>query len=261
MKKKYWVTGLAFSALLVVVFIWFGDKSEVAAIDVVNDIQPVSVSFANIRLATAAMALLPTEELAAYLQRNHPNLHNAVVFYLQDKGKLSRGTAVDSVGFLYGSMENVLTESGDGNLYTGFFENQLVARVFTAEFKEPKTVLVLCLNGAELSIPGEEQRDSHDLIALGTYVPRMTFTIGQREGLVHYVPYQMAIDLADNFGLPLYRGRYFHENNRITPAVARSLEATTDAVQVTVYVKPGDYFDLRNMTYTPVNRRNSRGSG
>ena len=77
----------------------------------------------------------------------------------------------------------------------------------------------------------------------------MVFTIGPREGLIHHVDFPTAIDLADRFGLGLYRGRLMSTAQLITPAQARRLQNRTDWEQVTVRVYSGDRFDLNHMTY------------
>jgi len=63
------------------------------------------------------------------------------------------------------------------------------------------------------------------------------------------VDFPTAIDLADRFGLALYRGRLMSTATLITPAQARLLQNRTDWEQVTVRVYRGDRFDLNRMTY------------
>ena len=162
---------------------------------------------------------------------------------------------VTRVTFHYGSMEDVIALDGNGEDRHGFFQDQLVATVYSVSDvtgeQYNQGVLVECLNG--IFTPLDEIQN--ELALVGSHTPQEEFVIGAREGLVHHVDYEVAIEVAEYFGLELYRGKAQIPANRITPEEARQLEPRTDWVQVTVGVKEGDYFNLREMIYIPASVR------
>lgn len=220
-------------------------------VDLVNGVPPVATSLAGVEETLSTLASLPPGERGAYLERTWPHLEEDVVYYLRRIGKLPLyGTPVTRVEFLYGSMDYAVAESGDGQRRQGFFSNQLVAVVYP-QGREPIPVIVKCLNGTFM-LP-EDLRQHLQMV--GDHAPEERFTIGPREGLIHHVDFPTAIDMAQQFNLPLYRGRIIDDKFRITPDEARHLESTTDRLQVTVYVVEGDQFNLVSMTFTPSPRR------
>lgn len=221
-------------------------------VDLVNGIPPISRSMASISQTLEKMAAMKPEERGAYLERTWPHLSTDVVYYLRRLAKIGRDSKVSRVEFRYGSLENVSAESASGERF-GFFRNQLVALVHVEGVPKPIAVLVQCMNGT-FALPEEIGR----LQQVGSHTPVERFWIGYREGLIHHVDFPTAIDLAQRFNLPLYRGRKIEERYRITPAEARQLEPTTDRIQVTVHVVEGDEFNLRTMTFTPSPRRGDR---
>jgi hypothetical protein len=236
--------------------IWFGcfvllvvTGCAAKRVDVVNGVPPMSTSLAGIAPTLDDMANMSPQARGRYLEQNWPHLDEDVAYYLREMGKLSPETAVHRVEFRFGSLNNVRAESRDGER-RGYFENQLIALVYPRGSRVPMSVIVQCLNGT-FALPEELER----LQAVGSHTPQERFTIGPREGLIHHVDFPVAIDLAERFNLPLYRGRSFNQRFRITSDQARRLESTTDRLQVTVYVVEGDRFDLVNMTFTPSPRR------
>lgn len=219
-------------------------------IDVVNGVPPVSDALSSIAPTLDAMGEMPPDQRGAYLEQNWPHLDEGVVYFLRDKKKLARNDRVDRVEFLFGSLNKVTAESGDGRNRHGYFEDQLVALVYVRGQSKPIKVIVHCLNGIFST-----EDDLKGLQAVGSHTPMERFTIGPREGLIHHVDFPVAIDLAERFRLPLYRGKDMNPRNRITPDQARALENTTDRLQVTVYVVQGDRFDLAADTFTPSPRR------
>ena len=154
--------------------------------------------------------------------------------------------------FHFGSLKDVRAEGGDGQTREGYFKDQVIALVHVRGVNKPLAVIVQCLNGV-FQLPENMQRAG--MQHLGNYTPVERFTIGPREGLTHHVDFPTAINLADRFDLPLYKGREMSTARRITPDQARALEDRTDWVQVTVYVVEGDIFDLRDSTFIPSSRR------
>lgn len=251
------IQGAAGLLLLLVGFAtgWYvsGDEN----VDVVHDVEPMSEVFLGIDETLVVLAGMETpQQQMSYLDRHYPNLGSDVAYWLNRDGRLDQNhngrfdqnEEVDHVEFRFGSLDNVTAESGDGNMRHGYFKNQLVAIVYPVS-GEPMKFILQCING--LTVGAQQLMTLHPM---GDRTPVMQFTIARGEGLTHHVGFLTAIDIADQHGLPLYRGRKIAERHLITPAVARELELTTDRIQVTVYVEPGDYFDLRNNTYTSVRR-------
>ncbi len=209
--------------------------------NVVSDFKPVSERFSSPSFEAARKALkdMPAEQRAAYLDKNFPRLHEDIIYYLRERNKLSPSDKVTSVQFLFGTANGVKAEDGDGNMNSGKFEDQLIARVAIAGKDKPMDVIVQCLNGT-FGLPG-------DLQALSSRTPRQEFTIGAGEGLTTYVSMPTAIDIAPRFNLPLYRGKVLASRYEISPEVAATIN--TDVEPVTVRVYTGDHFDLVNMTF------------
>lgn len=252
--KRLLVGGLVLVTLIALAVGFNRDSAPQAqTLDVVNDIQPVSATFADFRTTNNQMASMTAEEMRECLKDTHPNMHSGICYFLRGQQRLPDGIAVEKVDFYFGSADNVRAGSGDGILYIGFIKNQLVAVITVSGSEETITVLVQCMNGAEFTWPEEEM--PKNLIAVGTYIPNEHFTISPGEGLIHHVSYVVAIDLAGRHNLSLYQGDRFDPRNLITPKFALTLESNTDREQVTVLVNPGDIFDLVNMTYTPSNPR------
>jgi hypothetical protein len=216
-------------------------------IDVVNDIPPVSTAFTQMGSLFPELAGLSPAAMRDRITRDYPNLEEGVTYYLRRLGKLTPDKRVESVTFFFGSLKDIQAESGDGERYTGYIDNQLLANVKIQGVDEPMVVIVQCLNGTFL-LPGQ-------LLSSTLYVwgdsPVEEFTIARGEGLAHHVPYQVAIDLAEEHGLSLFRGKEALTSNQLTAQEARGMERNTDQVQVTVRVYEGDRFDLVNGTYTP----------
>lgn len=226
------------------------EKSEpVENIDLVAGIPPVSTAYASIAEFLPELEDLTSQQILERIATEYPHLDEGVVYYLREKGKIPTGAAVSRVEFRYGSLDGVRAESADGTVHDGYFHNQLLASVWTSASPDPLTVIVTCLNGTFM-LPG--QLDSTLFVSIE--VPTERFVIGRGEGLIHHVDFDHAIDLAQRFNLPLFRGREIGREHAITPDQARALEGETDRVQITVMVFEGDQFDLAQGSYTPARR-------
>ncbi len=235
---------------LLVLSYMFISSSKAGGKDVVSDYKVVSERFSTPSFIEAMKTLkgLPADQREAYLATTFPRLHEDVVYYLRERGKLQTNETVQNVEFLFGSATSVKAEDGDGNVNQGKFDDQLVARVTIVGRDKPMDVIVHCLNGT-FNLPG-------DLQSLGNRIPKQKFTIAAGEGLTAHVAMATAVDLAKRFNLPMYRGKKISSSNSISVEQAGSLD--TDKVQVTVYVVEGDTFDLVNMTITPSPKRKVR---
>jgi hypothetical protein len=232
------------AALLVIAWVFFWPQAKGA--DLVHGVAPVSTRLQSIAPTIEEMARIQDPaERQAVLQRNWPHLQQDIIYYLRGDGKIQSNEQVARVEFRFGSLEGIQGESASREYQRGFVKDELIATIFVTG-RDPFHVLVLCTNGMVAPLD-----DVQGLQLVGSHnVPMERFTIGRGKGLVHYVDYPLAIDLAERFRLPLYRGRDQRDANRITPAQARALENRTDWTQVTVGVKEGDVIDLRTGTYT-----------
>ena len=175
--------------------------------DVVNGITPVSNDFRSIGTTLTALAALPPAERAARIRRDFPRLETDVVYFLRSRGSLARGTTVTNVSFLFGSLDHARALDHAGTEHSGFFKDQLIARVQVEGQPQPIDVIVQCLNGT-FFMPGDAER----LQALGSHAPQERFVIAEGEGLIQHVDYPVAIRRVDDllpqvWGVqPLVRG-------------------------------------------------------
>lgn len=211
--------------------------------DVVGGIQPMEESGIGWRTEIIdSLRKLPQDQRAGFIQQNVPQLNSQLIRFLRNSGY---DCNVDSVTYLFGSGKAKGVQSGDGNTYNGYYDEQLYA-VIKGEtcFKDSLVVFVQCLNGT-FSLKGKTVQN------LGSYKPR--FTIEKGNGINAYVDYQTSIFLAEHFKLPVYVGRNPGIRKRISYQMAKDLEAHLGRKQVTVLVYPGDEFDLGTMTYVRLN--------
>ena len=250
MKKRNIAVIFGMVVVALLIYISWPTSKTVKAVDVVNGITPASSALSDIRVTLQELARMPTNQREARLRQDWPRLEQGVVYFLRRANRLPDNTEVERVEFRFGSLDHVRAQDGAGNQHEGYFRDQLVARVYLRGDQKPVDVIVQCLNGT-FFLP----EDYNKLQPIGSYNVAERFTIGPREGLIHHVDFPVAIDLAERFHLPLYRGRHMKDKAQISPAEARRLEPMTDRVQVTVQVYEGDAFDLVSMTYTPATRR------
>lgn len=179
--------------------------------DLVNGHPAVSASLADVR---AALTPLNPAQRAAFMQQHYPDLGQRLVWFLRNRGKIPNGSSVERVDFFFGSQDHVRAEDGAGQTNTGFFKDQLVARVHIQGQQNPLDVLVACLNGT-FDLPGDLV--SAGMTSLGTQVPHERFTIANGEGLIPHVGFRTAIELARQHHIALYRGKKQIATNLITP--------------------------------------------
>jgi len=214
-------------------------------IDLVNQLEPVH-KWSPTQIATIEdLKNVPATERQKYLQENWPSLSSDLVLFLKSRNKIGRGSVVDSIVYKYGSGKRIKSEDASGKIYSGFFNDQLVAFIYTSGKSKPLLVIVACTNGL-FRLP-------EDLQYVGTE-SNFGFTIEKTRGIAYYVGSdETAINLAELFNRPLYRGKGINPKYRISPAEARGIN--TDQTQVTVLVYTGDYFNLNNMEYRPATKR------
>jgi hypothetical protein len=236
--------------MAVVLAVRFVSKENV---DLVNGISPRSNSLSKIKVTMQELASLPADQRRAVLQRDWPNLEESVAYYARQNKLIPQGAKVQRIEFLFGSMDKIQANDGAGVIHTGYAKDQLVARMHVEGLAKPVDLFVQCLNGMIT-----DTYSFTNLAPLMTLVPREQFTIAKGEGLVSHVPFQVAVELAKQHRLPLYRGKTMVAAREVLPEVARGMEANTDNVQVTVKVNEGDHFDLVAGVYTPAAQRRGR---
>lgn len=242
MKRRMF--GMGVLALAASSFVGCATKESV---DVVRGIPPVGRSLQGIRPTIDEMRKLPAAQRAEVLQRVYPHLANDLTYHMRTLGEIRQDQTVSRVEFIWvDQLDNVVANSAGGIQRTGQLRYQLVALMHIAGVSEPRKVAVECLNG--IAVPLDRLVKAGQ--SLGSHTPLERFVIRRRESLVTYLDYATAIDVAQRFGIPLYRGQKMTEHNLITPDEARKLEGTTNRLQVTAQVYEGDVFDLRNMRYT-----------
>ncbi len=241
--KKTKKIALAFFAMLTLSLV-FASCSKGEELDLVNDISMrVNPSEDLIQLNNQLQDASSPAEMADIISDNQW-LTGRVVSYARELDIIKQNAKVDSVVFYYGSAQ-AQAQDKTGKYFDGKITDQLVAFIFHDGIKnDPAGIIVLCTNGMLADLNDFTRVTSGDI----------EFTIEDRQGINTYVDYETAISLAEHFNLELYRGRSMIEKNKITPAVARSLQSSVDRVQVTVKVYAGDHFDLGSMTYTPAYR-------
>ncbi|MDA1334748.1 MAG: hypothetical protein O2794_01875 [bacterium] len=243
------VGGFGLLLMIAVGLFAYQDWTEEPPVDVVRGVPPVSRALQHVSYAVDDMADMSEAERGKYLETNFPHLPQDVVYYLRDLGKIHPSREITRVEFRYGSLGDIMAESGDDiERVNGYFENQLIAIVYVEQGVEPYIVIVECLNGTFITVDRWKT-----LQAVGEHGITESFVIGRGEGLTHHVSYGTAIDLAERFELPLYVGNRMRSDRRITPNEARLID--TDHEQVTVKVGVGDFFDLRRMEYRKAGRQ------
>ncbi len=207
-------------------------------LDVVNGTVPVSVHDIEWRksLIETLKPMTPTERKAE-IDKVLPRLNSQLVASLRERGY---GCDIASIEYVFGSGTSESVESGDGNTYSGFYEDQLYAVIKGDKcFKDSMMVFVQCFNGTFVI-------DGKSIYSIGIYEP--SFTIEKGKGINSYVDYRTAVWIAEQFNLPLYKGQGW-KGPIITPTQARQYENDLDRQAITVKVYPGDYFNLGTITY------------
>jgi len=224
-----------------------------AGVDVVNGLEPrgsLGVHERN-KLTLDSLDILEKvgasqEEMEALFKRHWPNIETSVASWLSWQNVLPEGASIDSMTFHYGDAYKVVANDAYDKETAGYFSDQLVAFVYVAGQKEPLKILLNCLNEYFLLDRGANET----LRRIGRGIPEMKFTIGRGQGLLHHVDWGTSLMLAEVFDLELYRGRAQINRNEIDVGRMQTLQDSTDVVQVTVRVYPGDEFDLTTMTLT-----------
>ena len=223
-------------AVILALGIFFLCRDNAGAVNVVRDIEPVRQTTPEQDLVLSSLEGKDPGEIKTILDREWPTLGSSIVGWLRSTNRITPSEEVTSVEYMYGSGQ-ADGEDGQGQIHSGYFEDELLAKVTIAGRNEPLVVAVRCLNGL-FRIQG----DGINTIA----EDEINFTIGRRKALVDYVSYETSIYLAEYFNLPIYKGRG-RSRRAVDPTEARA--TNTDDHQIMVLVFAGDEFDIGNMTY------------
>jgi hypothetical protein len=208
--------------------------------DVVKDHQPVSSDSWRTDLVKKIQSAENDAERNTLMEKNGQVLTTQLISFLRTNGY---NCNIDTIMYRYGSGKAKDVASGDKKTYSGHFDPQPYAIVKGGScFKDSLYVFILCFNGTF------QLKSNSSSIGNGNLI----FTIKKGEGINRYVDYKTSIWLADQFDLPLYKGKKMIRTKKITPETALSLARLIDSVQVTVKVFPGDRFDLGKMTLNGV---------
>jgi hypothetical protein len=182
---------------------------------------------------------LSVEEQAKLLKSEWPNVLINIVSWLRSTHDQYEDKKIMSAELYYAKQLQAKGEDVNGTIWEGIVENELMAKIFFENQSEPVWVAVWCTNNIF------EIRGELETIPLPT---DLIFTIEQNRGIAYYVgDDRVALELADYFGKPIYKGQKMTEENRISLKQALSMD--TDTIQLSVLVYPGTIFDLGNMTY------------
>jgi len=179
-------------------------------------------------------------EFISFIYNTNPNLDRDVIRDLTNYKKIEPGEKI-SLRYHYFDKEGTCRmEDGKGNFSKVKFKNEIVVEVIRIK-KESFWVAISCLNGM-LDISSSPGVSSNALIS---------FTIEKGRGLSHYLADDYwSINVAEEFNLPLFRGKKQASKNLITPIQARELIPEVEKVQITVFVEEGWKFVLSGDNWT-----------
>ena len=146
-----------------------------------------------------------------------------------------------SLRYHYFNKKGICNMENKKGIYTKVkFKDEFVVEVIRPN-KNKLWVSLLCLNGM-LNI-SDTSGISGDAL--------MEFTIQKGQGLSKYLADDYwAINVAETFGLPIYKGKAQSKKYKITPTQARALVPNTATTQITVHTEPGWKFNLNDDHWT-----------
>lgn len=178
------------------------------------------------------------EEFLGYIYAVNPGLDRDVIRDLTSYKKIEPGERVTLRYHYFDEEGTCRMENAEGKFTKVKFRDEIVVEVIRSG-KENFFVALSCLNGM-LKIDGSS-------VVSGD--ANMKFTIASGQGLSRYLADDYwAINVAEEFGLPLFRGRKMSDETRISPSEARNIDVAM--IQVTVYVEEGWTFDLSGQVWT-----------
>jgi hypothetical protein len=218
------------------------NSNAAKTVDLARDLKPVIEPTEDVVQFIEKFRVTKNDQHGALLEAN-PWINQRVLIYARETNAIPKDALVDSTVYYWGTQKAQATDKS-GKLFRGKIIDELVCFIYVHNKKEPTGVIVFCMNGALGLLKDELAR-----VGKGNG----EFRISEGEGINHHVDYQTAIRLAEQFNLPLYKGKIQREKFRITPSKAKTMENSVDKIQITVQVYTGDYFNLNTNTYTPAN--------
>lgn len=179
-------------------------------------------------------------EFISFIYNINPNLDFDVIRDLTKYKKIEPGEKVSLCYHYFDKEGTCRMEDGKGNFSKVKFKNEIVVEVIRLN-RENLWVAISCLNGM-LNISSSSGASSNALIS---------FTIKKGQGLSHYLADDYwSINVAEEFGLPLFRGKKQSNKNLISPIQARALVPEVEKIQITVFVEEGWRFVLSGDNWT-----------
>jgi hypothetical protein len=174
------------------------------------------------------------EEFLFFIYSVNPQLDRDMIRELTYYGKIKSGEEL-SLRYHYFDENGICRmENAEGDFSKVNFKDEIVVEVIRPN-QENLWVAISCLNGM-LDIQGQPAISADAL---------MMFTIEKGRGLSYYLADDYwSINVAEEFDLPLFKGKKQSSKYLISPIQARELVPEVDKVQITVFVKEGWTFVL-----------------
>lgn len=216
------------------------DRKNLSSVRDANQETQVLIHSVDTWAKARDLAKTKPEEFVKYLYEINPNLDRDVIRELTNYQKITPGEKI-SLRYHYFSQEGKCDMQNKENKYTHVkFHDEIVIEVIRPG-KETLWVALSCLNGM-LKIDGKSAISAD---------AAMDFVIAKGQGLSRYLADDYwAINVAETFNLPLYKGKNQVEKFRINPAQARAIIPNTGITQITVYTEPGWHFVLKGNNWT-----------
>ena len=245
MKKSTLFAGIAFCAVVLLSLAWTPsitptEPTPIAVRDVVYDPPPVAESEWQKELVTK-LQIAGSDVLRQAIMdsREGRQMKYYLAFFVRD---VDYNCEIVDVEWLYASGSADKVNSGDGNMYSGGFSDQLVARFkFESECKSDNVELFArCTNQSFFEIHSTAK------VVLGSGGEDLAFRIEPGNALNDYLDPKTLIGFARMFGLPIYHGKV-----QVDFKTADMMRTTSDKLAAELSVgglTAGDLIDFRNMT-------------
>lgn len=208
------------------------DRDSLSPVREANQATQELISSVNSWAESRNLSEMSQEEFTGYIYSVNPNLDRDVIRDLTNFNKIEPGEKV-SLRYHYFDQEGLCKmEDSKGKFTKVSFRNEIVVEVIRPT-QEKLWIAISCLNGM-LDIVGEPGLSGNALTK---------FTIEKGQGLSRYLADDYwSINVAEEFNLPLFKGKKQSQDNRITPEQARELIPENDKTQISVYVEEGWVF-------------------
>jgi hypothetical protein len=187
------------------------------------------------QLTDKDLSKMSAQQFAAYIYKQNPDIDWNVRNDLLRWGKINRGEKITLKYHYFAGDNKAEIQDATGNYHLAKFKNKFVVELIRQDGKKV-WISLACLNGM-LEIDGKPSVSTESV---------MEFTISKGKGLSYYLQDDnLAIDVAQAFGLTLYKGKIQKPKYKISYAKAVQLVPDVDSIQITVHDKIGWHFILR----------------